>query len=200
MLSNITVMAQTAKKTPFDPACDNDATGPLRADCCCGSGEITFDGIVDEYAEAVAQLANRLLGYPGEVEDVVQDVFLAAFTGLRKFRRQCSIKTWLFTITINTCRTRRHHRRFRIDPGRLAFRQPDRSDHSAINDETFATVRKAISELGTKYREPVVLKYIQQLSTEEITSVLGISENTLNVRLSRARQKLKGQLAELIEE
>jgi len=67
-----------------------------------------FDKIVNEFSAEIAVLANRLLGWPGEVEDVVQDVFLAAFTGLKKFRGDCSLKSWLFTITINKCRTYRY--------------------------------------------------------------------------------------------
>ena len=130
----------------------------------------------------------------------MQDVFLAALKGLGKFRGQCSVKTWLFTITINKCRTRRHRRKLTIDARRIPARRSERADAGAISDETFLAVRKAIGRLGAKYRDPVVLRYIEQLSTEEITGVLGISENTLNVRLTRARKKLKEQLVGLIGE
>ncbi len=64
-----------------------------------------FERIVSEFSADIAVLANRLLGWPGEVEDVVQDVFLAAFMGLKKFRGDCSLKSWLFTITINSKRS-----------------------------------------------------------------------------------------------
>ena len=63
--------------------------------------ESAFDRIVEDYSADVTTLANRLLGWPGEVEDVIQDIFLSAFLGLKKFRCECSLKTWLFTITIN---------------------------------------------------------------------------------------------------
>jgi DNA-directed RNA polymerase specialized sigma24 family protein len=55
--------------------------------------EAAFNSIVKQYSSDIAILANRLLGWPGEVDDVMQDIFLAAFIGLKKFRRDCSLKT-----------------------------------------------------------------------------------------------------------
>ncbi len=70
--------------------------------------ESAFDRIVEQYSSDIAALSNRLLGWSGEVDDVVQDIFLAAFLGLKKFRCECSLKSWLFTITINKCRSHRY--------------------------------------------------------------------------------------------
>lgn len=67
-----------------------------------------------------------------------------------------------------------------------------------MDDDTFHKVRLAVQALPAKYREPVVLRYLQELSTDEITRILGISKNTLQVRLSRARERLRQDLAELI--
>ena len=67
-----------------------------------------------------------------------------------------------------------------------------------MDDETFHKVRLAVQALPLKYREPVVLRYLQELSTDEIARILGISKNALNVRLNRARERLKQDLAELI--
>jgi RNA polymerase sigma-70 factor (ECF subfamily) len=71
---------------------------------------------------------------------------------------------------------------------------------SPMNAEEFNRVRLAVAVLPTKYREPVVLRYLQELGTDEISRILGVSKNTLNVRLSRARKRLKEDLAELIEQ
>ena len=165
--------------------------------------ESAFDRIVEGYSAAIAVLANRLLGWPGEVEDIVQDVFLAAFLGLKKFRCECSLKTWLFTITINKCRSYRYKRMLHIRFFSQAVVKASivlapTADKVVMNDETFDKVRRAIKALPAKYREPVVLRYLQELSTDEITRILGISRNALNVRLNRARERLKQDLAELI--
>jgi len=164
-----------------------------------------FDRIVEEYSVDIAVLANRLLGWPGDVEDVVQDIFLAAFLGLKKFRCECSLKTWLFIITINKCRSHRYKRMLRLRffsraAGKIAPVSPHPSDRTPIDNETFSRVRRAVTALPAKYREPVVLRYLQELSTDKISRILGISENALHVRLSRARKRLKQDLAELIEE
>jgi RNA polymerase sigma factor (sigma-70 family) len=162
-----------------------------------------FDRIVEGHSTDIAVLANRLLGWPGEVEDVVQEVLLAAFVGLKKFRGECSLKTWLFTITINKCRSYRYKRmlylRFFSRAAAKASAAPSSAaDGTQIDDETFGRVRRAIKALPLKYREPVVLRYLQELSTDEIARILSISKNTLQVRLSRARERLKQDLADLI--
>jgi RNA polymerase sigma-70 factor (ECF subfamily) len=201
--------------------------------------ESAFERIVEQYSAEVAALANRLLGWPGEVEDVTQEIFLAAFMGLKKFRCECSLKSWLFTITINKCRSHRRKRklrqlqtvpmwrghlalvlcrrqacpeRSRRDAGgmqgrdglatkgiRLRLPQAEEADESLMKAEGFNRVRRAVAGLPARYREPVVLRYLQELDVDEISRILGISKSTLHVRLSRARKRLEPKLAELIE-
>ena len=164
--------------------------------------ESAFERIVERHSAEVAALANRLLGWPGEVEDVTQEIFLAAFLGLKKFRCDCSLKSWLFTITINKCRTYRYKRWLRL---RRFSREIDKVSFSSACEEKymdadeFGHVRRAVAELPAKYREPVVLRYLQELGIDEISRILGISKNTLHVRLSRARKRLETDLAELTE-
>ena len=68
-----------------------------------------------------------------------------------------------------------------------------------MDADEFKRVRRAVAALPAKYREPVVLRYLQELGTDEISRILGISKNTLHVRLSRARKRLETDLAELTE-
>ncbi len=168
--------------------------------------EAAFDRIVEQYSADVATLANRLLGWPGDVEDVTQDIFLAAFLGLKKFRCDCSLKTWLFTITINKCRSYRHKRKLRrlkpilIPVNGIGVRLPPAGNpQSPMNAEDFDRVRRAVSALPARYREPVVLMYLQDLAADDISRMLGISRNALHVRLSRARKRLRNDLTELWE-
>ncbi len=159
-------------------------------------GRAAFDRIVERYATDVAALANRLLGWPGDVEDVTQEVFLSAFLGLKKFRCDCSLKTWLFTITINKCRSYRYKRKLRrLQTIGIKIRPtPAETDSSLKDEEQFIRVRYALARLPAKYREPLVLRYLQGLPTNEIARILGVSRNTLNVRLSRARERLRQEL------
>ena len=166
--------------------------------------ESVFDRIVERYSADVGALANRLLGWPGEVEDVSQEVFLAAYLGLKRFRCECSLKSWLFTITINKCRSHRRRQMLRLRmSSRAADKAPLPSEQTASSNpmdaETFNRLRNAVGALPAKYREPVVLKYIEELGADEIARILGISQNALHVRLSRARKHLKRHLGSRME-
>ncbi len=160
--------------------------------------ESAFDKIVEQYSADIAMFANRLLGWPGDVDDVMQEIFIAAFLGLKKFRFECSLKTWLFTIAINKCRTYRYKRMLRLQMFEKAT--VEHKTHNTPSDiETSDRVRRVVASLPAKYREPIVLKYLQELPTVEISRILGISRNALHVRLSRARERLKEKLTELKE-
>jgi len=166
-----------------------------------GGDQAAFDKLIERHCAEVAAMANRLLGWPGEVEDVVQDVFLAAYVGLRRFRCECSLRTWLFTITVNKCRRYRYKRLIRLDrlwKGRDCLAVE--ADRSAVNAEAFDRLRKAISRLPAKYREAIVLRYLQELSTDEITQMLAITASALQVRLNRARQLLKEKLGDVLQD
>lgn len=166
--------------------------------------DVILESLISRYSADVSRLANRLLGWPGDVDDVVQDVFLAAYTGLEKFRGDSDMKTWLFSITINKCRNTRYKKMLSIkflEKFSEKFRNLTVSSASEkpIRDEICESVRKAVSNLPVKYREAVVLKYLQEMKTGEIIQVLGITENTLNVRLSRAKKILNRKLSGLAE-
>lgn len=158
----------------------------------------TFGGIVERHSAEVARLANRLLGWPGDVDDVVQDVFLAAYRGRRGFRGQCLVRTWLFAITVNCCRSvQRRQRLHRIALFRLAVQaQPQGEGPRHGDDEFVSKVRQALARLPSRYKEPAVLWYLQEMPAEEICQVLGISKGAFYVRLARARDQLRGLLAQ----
>ena len=169
--------------------------------------ESAFDEIVELYTTDVAALAARLLGWVSDVDDVTQEVFLSAYMGLKKFRCECSLRTWLFTITANKCRTHRYRRmlRFRhisakLDPARHPESAAPPAERNCLDAEASRRVRDAVGDLPPKHREAVVLRYLQQLPTEQICTILGITTNTLNVRLNRARERLRLQLTDLPEQ
>jgi len=167
--------------------------------------EAAFEQIIELHSADIGVLANRLLCWSEDVEDVVQDVFLAALKGLKKFKGQCSLRTWLFTITINKCRTHRYKRmlslkRLSAVPERDGSGQSQDAEKHALDIETLKHVRSAVKRLPGRYREPVVLRYLQELETDDISQILGISRNTLQVRLSRARKLLKENLAGIVDE
>ncbi|MHC4123222.1 MAG: RNA polymerase sigma factor [Planctomycetota bacterium] len=194
-------MAETNAKPLANPAHNTD--DEILVKKFNQGDDSAFDRIVAKYSADIAVLANRLLGWSDDAEDVVQDIFLAAFLGLKKFRGDCSLKTWLFKITINKCRTYRYQRIFRLkfllkSAGHIGT--VPSVDKTIMDNETFDCIRRVIMTLPAKYREPIVLTYLQQLPTDDICQTLGISKNLLHVRLNRAKQHLKNNLAEFIKE
>ncbi len=157
--------------------------------------EAAFEELVVRYQEDVATLANRLLGWPGEVEDVTQEVFLAAYLNLKRFRGQCHLRTWLYTITVNTCRS---HARKQWVRQRFLRRLTSRESHDHHPADRDAELHEILScvlrKLPVRYREPVVLYYLEELSVERIGEILRLAPNTVHVRLNRARRQLKEKL------
>ncbi len=168
--------------------------------------EAAFDELVEQYQLRVARLAQRLLGWRENVDDVVQEVFVAALTGAKRFRGESGIWTWLARITINRCRTLQRRERVRTAFWRLLARRGsplyDHRDaqHAVIGDETAAQVRQAVHELPQNDREVIVLRYFEELTVEQISGVLSISRGATNTRLSRARAKLAAKLKGLNED
>jgi RNA polymerase sigma-70 factor (ECF subfamily) len=132
------------------------------------------------------------------VDDVVQEVFFAAYRSRGGFRGQCQVRTWLFAITINHCRSlQRRQRLYKIGLFRMAQRPQAPAGGTGHNEDArIGKVRQALDRLPGRYREPAVLWYLQEMPADQICQVLGITSSVLYVRLARARQRLRGLLGE----
>ena len=163
----------------------------------------SFDQIVAAHQQRIARLVYRLLGNADEVQDVVQEVFLSVLQNLKRFRGESKLSTWLTAIALNKCRS---HRRRRLLRPRSLLRlarnlvaprdQVPPSEAAEIHQE----LRRAVQQLSSKYREPIVLRYFEEMSASEIGQVLGVSLNGVEVRLTRARRKLRKMLSIRLEE
>jgi RNA polymerase sigma-70 factor (ECF subfamily) len=165
--------------------------------------QVTFEQVVDQQQANVARLARRLLGWSianNDVDDVVQDVFLAVLKGLPGFRGQSAISTWITRITINACRAHRRRRIVRVALLQRFMRQPAPSAEPQQpdddRDETNRRVRDAVGGLPNPYREVVVLRYLQGMEIDEMCDVLDVKRSAIEVRLHRARAMLKEVLDE----
>ncbi len=167
--------------------------------------EIDLQSMVFAHQQQVARMARRLLGTSAGVsaagvEDVVQEVFLAALVNIGRFRGDSSLSTWLTAVTVNKCRSqiRRRAIRRRLFPWTAREPLEEQADRTAGGEETQEVneeVRRAVYRLPQKYREPVVLRYFESMSIDAIAQALGLAANTVEVRLSRARKKLKESLS-----
>ncbi|MBN2022548.1 MAG: sigma-70 family RNA polymerase sigma factor [Pirellulales bacterium] len=182
--------------------------GPLRCDLASEAGtkaradrgQPDFDQIVADHQDRIARLVGRLLDGADGVEDVVQDVFLAAFVHLGRFRGDAKLSTWLTRIAVNRCRSRR--RRGRLVRQWLPWlaKAAVARDEPVAADETHEEIRRAVGRLPDKYREPIVLRYFEDLSAVEIAEILGVGQAAVEARLSRARRRLREVLAGRLEE
>ena len=125
-------------------------------------------------------------------EDAVQETFLKAYRSLASFRGECSEKTWLMKIAMNTCcDLRRAHRLRRIDPRRIPDLLPQTAEPFTQAEEALVT---QVMRLPRKLREVILLYYYQDMTVTEIAVSLGISQSTVSGRLKRARGKLRALL------
>ncbi len=145
-------------------------------------------------------LAYRLTGDEEDARDVVQEAYLRAYRGLKRFRGEAQFTTWLYRITANcassTLGKRARHRHDVLDDdddvidasGRLD--PAEQADRGAVRDR----LKLALNELPPRLRTVVVLRDVYDLSHEAIAAELGISESAAKVRLHRARRKLRERL------
>lgn len=137
-------------------------------------------------------------------EDVTQQVFLKIFSKLKDFRGDAEMTTWLYRITINCCiDEQRKSRRFLFFSDFFGFNEPKTNrtqDEKFFQKEISGEVQKAVATLKIKFRLPIVLKYVENLSYREIAEILECSEGTVASRLNRGHKMLARKLAHLKDE
>jgi RNA polymerase sigma-70 factor (ECF subfamily) len=159
-----------------------------------------FDDLVrSTYADAYT-LAYRLTGNEEDAHDVVQDAYLRAYRGLKRFRGDSRFSTWMYRITAN-CASTLLVRRARASHDELTEDQPVADQRPEADPEIMAEagfvrdrMTAALAELPPRLRSVVVLRDIYDLPHEAIAAELGISQEAAKVRLHRARRKLRERL------
>lgn len=166
-----------------------------------------FREIVDRYKNKIYHLAYRMLGNVHESEDIVQETFLRVHLNLGRYDTTQKFSTWIYRIGTNLCidRLRKRKRKISLDAQLFESDGTDGYDILATNEEalperqlliseTQRQIRQAISKLPDKYRTIVVLRYLQDLSLQEISDVLDLPVTTIKTRLHRGREFLRDKL------
>jgi RNA polymerase sigma-70 factor (ECF subfamily) len=178
----------------------------LVAELRAGSEE-AFAYVLAVYQNPVYNLIAHIVEDGTDAADVLQDVFLKVFRGIRGFHGESSLKTWIYRIAVHEASNHRRswlRRRLREvfsldgDPAPLARHlaapreeAPDRALEQAERQEL---VRRALASLAQPYRTVVVLREMEGLTYDEIARMLGIAEGTVKSRLMRGRELLKQKL------
>ena len=166
--------------------------------------EGAFEQMVALYQQRVTRLAYRLMGWRADVDDIVQDVFLAALRSSDRFRGDCSLWSWLTAVTLNRCRTIQRRQKVwgRIESvlGRRRERMADPADAGVASQEVAREVRSAVAGLPPRDREVIVLFYLEHRSVAQMSEAMACSTNAIEVRLHRARAKLRVTLGAFMKE
>ncbi len=158
-----------------------------------------FDEVYQRFESMVYNLALRMGGDEAEAADCTQETFLRVYRHLGGFRGKSNLKTWVFRIALNCCRSRYRKRAARqkfMDSGgeetidRVADEARDPEERAAAT-ELSAHVQRALSEVAPVFREAVILRDLQDLTYEEMASVLGVRLGTVRSRIARGREQLR---------
>ncbi|CCQ94398.1 RNA polymerase sigma factor sigW [[Clostridium] ultunense Esp] len=168
-----------------------------------------FGELVALYKDRIFSLAFRMLGDREEAEDVAQETFIRLFTHLHRYDETYRLSTWLFRIANNLSidrlrRSKRNLKGLSLDAELqgtegLALYDAVRDDsptpeQSLLQNEVEEQIKEAIRSLSPKYRNIMILKYMEDLSIQEISEIVNLPEATVKTRLHRGREALRKKL------
>jgi len=174
-----------------------------------GRSVAAFDRLYREHVDRMYRFAQRLCGSPDDAKDLVQETFLSAYRGLKDFRGDSSVSTWLYTIAAHACQRMRRKRKgeperelsldalIPTSDGDMSLQVPgddpspeERLEHKELRRSLLAAVQK----LPKKYRMVLVLRDMEGLSAKETGAVMGLTERAVKSRLHRARLFVRHEL------
>jgi RNA polymerase sigma-70 factor (ECF subfamily) len=168
--------------------------------------ESAFELLVAEYERPIVRFLYRYLGNIEEAKEVCQDVFVKIFRGIGSFQNQCSLKTWIYRITLNTVlnEKRRWYQRVKdrvLGLDGVAHTYPDSypdPEMSLTLSDQSRRIGIALRKLRPDHRAILVLRDLEGLSYQEIASALGLALGTVKSRLARARQEMKDAIQQYV--
>jgi len=171
-----------------------------------------FEILIRRNNQKLYRTIRSYLKEDAEVEDVMQNSYIKAYTKLYQFRKDALFSTWLIRIAINEAlaRLKEKGRRYDLSIDADASRSnsvislPDRREpnpqQKMIHKETQQLLEKAIDSLESKYRIAYVLKEVEEMKVKDIAETLDLSESNVKVRVHRAKAMLKDLLFDLSQD
>lgn len=168
-----------------------------------------FQNVYDEFHERIRHYLGQLVG-EADAEDVTQEVFIKVDKGLETFKGESKLSTWIYQIATNAgldrLRSARYRRRRREIPLSAEAGEPETEldnrepcstgkrpqvPEQVIKFEMSECIREFVNRLPPDYRAVIVLSELKELKNQEIADILGISLDTVKIRLHRAKARLK---------
>jgi RNA polymerase sigma-70 factor (ECF subfamily) len=165
---------------------------------CLAGHRDAFDVIVERHRRQVYQLCYRYVGTHEDAADLAQDTFIRAFRGLKGFKGQSTLSTWLYRIAVNVCLNRvslKAPRAEALGAFDRADARAERPDTSLLREERAAEVRAAIRHLPPKQRATLILRVYHELPHEQIAGILGSSVGAAKANFFHALANLKKLLS-----
>ena len=191
----------TVASTTTEPALAELGEAALIEACLAGRSG-AFDLVVERHRRSVYQLCWRFVSNHEDASDLSQDIFLRAYRGLRNFRGQSSLATWLYRISVNVCLNRVSTKgplekmTESIRDRQYVDTRSESASERLLKEERGARVRAAIAELPRKQRATLILRVYHEMSHQEIADVLGSSVGAVKANFFHALGNLKKQLGD----
>lgn len=175
----------------------NDPTDEQIVDAVLGGDTGAFGVLVSRYTAKYGRFASRMLGNREDGEEALQDAFVRAYRALGKWDRRSAFGPWFHSILLNQCRTRATRRatnlRLVVDD-QIAL---DNAVAGAIPDDgARPEIEIAVAKLDPLQREVFLMKYVEEMSYEEIAQVTGVGVSALKMRVRRTADRLRELLGE----
>ena len=153
--------------------------------------EEEFSRLVSQYQRQLLHMCAMYLHDSAAAEDAVQETFLTAYRALPQFRGECSEKTWLMRIAMNTCRDMTRSAWFRHNDRRITPEELQLPVQQNFFDDQREELAQAIMKLPRKYKDALLLYYYQDMTQDEVAQALNTSPSSISKRLKHAREKLR---------
>jgi RNA polymerase sigma-70 factor, ECF subfamily len=159
--------------------------------------EEDFERIVREYQDRIFRLACAILGDRAAAEEAAQDALVRIWKGLPRFRGESSLSTWIYAVARNACLSVLSRGGPRAESLEDPAGRREAEQHNAIawRDAPVPDVMALVDKLPAKYREVVLLFYMQEKSYDEVANMLGLPVGTVKTYLFRARRSMAEELA-----
>lgn len=183
-------------------------TDSALVEAACLGDKRAFEELVARHQAVVYRLAARMVTDPAVAQELAQEALVAAYLCLGDLRNPAGFRSWLYGITLNTCRNYLRQRRqdfLSLDAlagglhfDALLFTSGEPSPEEIVaTQEVHALIQEAVQSLSPKNRDAVFLYYYEQLTVAEIGAQLGISAAAVKGRLHKSREQLRGLLAHM---
>jgi RNA polymerase sigma-70 factor (ECF subfamily) len=161
---------------------------------CLGGDANSYSTLVDRYKTMVYNVAYRMVGDEDTAKDLAQESFIAAYSGLARFRFGSKFSTWLYSIALNKCRDHLRLLKETVSTDEITDILPDHGaspERAASAGQDKDLLQRALGTLPADYREVLILKHIEELDYGEISAITGMGIPALKVRAHRGREMLR---------